>query len=364
VRNDSIERSFNDTMLTIADSILQMIEQAKKQKELDRNRLADPDELSILNEERGEDEYELYYGLIKERRPDLFEVNGDYVESFPVDKDKSTFQIFHNNGEFYGVFKQLAKDAHIVTQVFHSKEEVLLNTFGTSEFEKYRGHTFFLSNDGKVFSLQKNKQLRLNLVKPFKTLAFYENIKEARSLVVMDELRKDPKLRIQALRRTLEAHFIPLVLLGKTVTLNSISKDNEGVWVSFEVNKKEQNIRLPDFDEKWMERVWDNSRMTAFDELIMNSRSIREGFLAFYGLEINNELQTRQHDFEVISNEAGSYIGKLSGNGRVKRLSPYYSEEEANKKLKNLHNHIQLHKQKERYEDKGADLSIQLDSSD
>jgi hypothetical protein len=352
-------------MLTITDSILQMIEQSKKQKELDRNRLAAPDKLSILNEERGEAEYELYYGLIKERRPDLFEVNGDYIESFPVDKDKSTFQIFHNNGEFYGVYKQGAKDAHIVTQVFHSKEEVLLNTFGTSEFEKFREHTFFLSKDGKVFSLQNNKQFRLNLVKPFKTLAFYENIREARSLVVKEELRKDPKLRIQALRRTLEEHFIPLDLIGKTVTLNSISKDNEGVWVSFEENKKEQNIRLLDFDEKWMERVRDNSRMTAaFDELIMDSRTIGEGFLTFYGLEINNELQTRQHDFEVISNEEGSYIGKFSGTGMVKKLSPYFSEVEANKQLKSLHNHNQLHKQKERYEDKGAKLRIELVSSD
>ena len=52
-----------------------------------------------------------------------------------------------------------------------------------------------------------------------------------------------------------------------------------------------------------------------FDEIIMDSRSIAEGFLAFYGMEINKEIQARQHDFEVISNEAWRHVGKLSGKG-------------------------------------------------
>jgi len=361
LRNDSIERSVNDSMLTIADYILKMIEQTKRQQELDIKRLAVGDDRSLLNEERAEAEYELYYAFIKERQPDLFEVKGDFVESFPVEKDKSFLQIFHKNGQFYGVYKHESKEAHKVTHGFQSKEEVLRSILGTSEFEKFRGQSFFLLKDGKAFSLQDNKQFRLNLVKPYKTRSFYESIEQARSFVVKEELKTDPKLRIQSLRRTLEEHYIPSDLIGKTVTLNSISKDDEGIRISFEEDEKERNIRLPDLAEKWMERVRDNPRMkVAFDELIMDSRSIGEGFLAFYGIEINKELQTRQHDFEMISNAEGSYIGKLSGDGRVKKLSPYFSEEEAKKQLENLTNYIQLEKLNERYIDKESGPTIEF----
>ncbi|MGF6947723.1 hypothetical protein QF028_000216 [Neobacillus sp. B4I6] len=361
MRNDSIERSVNDSMLTIADYILQMIEQTKRQQELDIKRLAVGDDLSLLNEEREEAEYELYYALIKERQPDLFKVKGDLVESFSVEKDKSFLQIFHKNGQFYGVYKHESQEAHKVTHDFQSKEEVLGSTLGTSEFEKFRGLSFFLSKDGKAFSLQYNKQFRLNLVKPYKTLSFYESIEQARSFVVKEELKTDPKLRIQSLRRTLEKYHIPSDLIGKTVTLNRISKDDEGIRISFEEAEKERNIRLPDLAEKWMERVRDNPRMrVAFDELIMDSCSIGEGFLAFYGMDINKELQTRQHDFEVISNAEGSYIGKLSGNGRVKKLSPYFFEEEAKKQLENLTKYIQLEIQNERYIDKESGPTIKF----
>ncbi|MBT2728227.1 hypothetical protein J7E63_14905 [Bacillus sp. ISL-75] len=340
---------------------MQMIEQTKRQQELDIKKLPVDDELSLSNEERGEVEYEIYYALIKERQPDLFELNGDCKDIFSWGQDKRLFQIFQNNGQFYGVYKQEFKEAHKVTEVFHSKEEVLLNTFGTSKFERFRGHVLFLSKDGKAFSLQNSQQFRLNLMKPFKAQAFYENIEQARSFIVKDELKKEPKIRIQALRRTLEEYYIPSDFVGKTITLNSISKDNEGVRISFEENEIEQNIRIPNLDEKWLGKIRDNPRMNvAFDELIMDSCSIGEGFLAFYDLEIKKELQIRQQDFEVVSDEEGSYIGKLSATGGVKKISPYFSEKEANEQLEKLNHYIQLEKQKDRYKEKEVEPSIEF----
>jgi hypothetical protein len=61
VRNDSIERSVNDSMLTIAEYILQMLEQAKKQNEIDIRRYLGSEDLqehyfSLSNEEREEAE--------------------------------------------------------------------------------------------------------------------------------------------------------------------------------------------------------------------------------------------------------------------------------------------------------------------
>jgi hypothetical protein len=308
VRNDSIERSVNDSILTITDYFLQRVEQAKIQKEKDRRKIISreminlhTDHPSSSNEEMEDAAYELYYALIKEHQPDLF-VNGNPVEFFPVDKDKSSFQILHSNGQFYGVYKQGSKEAHKVTQVFHSKEEVLLNTFGTSRFERFRGYTFFPSKNGKAYSLKDNKQFRLNLIKSFKPQTFYENIEQARSFVVKDELKNDPKCREQAIHRTLEEYHIPFNLMGKTVTINSIYKDDEGVRISLEENGKERDIKLPDLAEKWMERMKENPRMTeVFDELVMGSRSIGEGFLAFYVVcrltLVNSFMGYRRHSF-------------------------------------------------------------------
>ncbi|MCQ6281819.1 hypothetical protein [Bacillus sp. EB600] len=110
-----------------------------------------------------------------------------------------------------------------------------------------------------------------------------------------------------------------------------------------------------------MERIKGNPRMTAvFDELVMDSRSIGEGFLSYNGIEINKELQTRQYDFEVISNEEGSYIAKLNGNGMAKKLSTYFSEEEAKDQLVRLNTYIQVEQQKERNKDIGAEPSIEF----
>lgn len=90
----------------------------------------------------------------------------------------------------------------------------------------------------------------------------------------------------------------------------------------------------------------------AFDELIRDSRSIGEGFLTFYGIELNKELQIRQYDLEVITNEEGSFIGKSNGNGMVKKLSTHFSEKEANEQLEKFNAYLQLEKQKENLNDK------------
>lgn len=368
MRNDAIERTINDTMFTIAEYILQMLERARKQQDMNMKMLLDQemknlkkDYPSLTEEERGEIEYELYYSLVKERQPELFEVKGNCIESFPVDKAKGVFQIYQDKDTYVGVYKQDGKEAHKITQVFYSKEEVLQNVFATSRFEKFKGRSLFIQEDGKSFSLDKNKQFRLNLVndrKPaFKT---HKNIERLRSSIVKDNLKNDPQLRKKAFRRTLEDYYVPTDLLGKTITLKSIEKDNEGVRMVLEENQKERELNLPDIAEKWIEKVKENPHVKAgFDEIVMDSRSIAEGFLAFYGIEINKELQTKKHDFEVFSNEQGSYIGKLNGNGTVNKVSPYFSEKEAEKQLIDLNKHIQLEKEKERQGDR--DLGQELE---
>ncbi|MDQ6600903.1 hypothetical protein [Bacillus salipaludis] len=355
MRNDSIERSFNDSILTIVDYLLQRSDKAKIQKDMETRRNIRNDfkkiysrNSSISNDEREEGEYELYYAFIKKHQPELF-VKGKPVEIFPVDRDKSSFQVLNSKGFFYGVFKQEGKDAHRVTRAFDSKEEVLLNTFGTSRFEKFRGYSFFHLDDGKTYSLKDNKQFRFNLTQSFKPQLFYENIEHARSIVVKEELKNEVAIKEKSLNRTFMEYQIPLDLIGKTITINNISKDELGVRISIEENDIKKDIMLPDLSEVWMERISKHPRMkAAFDELVMDSRSIGEGFLAFYGMEINKEFQKRQFDFEVISNEEGSYIGKLYGDGCVKKLSSYFLEGEAKEHLEKLNTYIQENSKRER----------------
>ncbi|MBT2618910.1 MULTISPECIES: hypothetical protein [unclassified Bacillus (in: firmicutes)] len=49
------------------------------------------DSTSWSTKEKTEAEYELYYTMIKEHHPQLFEIKGDSIETFPVDKEKSVF---------------------------------------------------------------------------------------------------------------------------------------------------------------------------------------------------------------------------------------------------------------------------------
>lgn len=60
MRNDAIERSINNSMLNIIESIFQKIEQAKRQQEINSKKLALDDEHSLSDEEKGEAEYGIY----------------------------------------------------------------------------------------------------------------------------------------------------------------------------------------------------------------------------------------------------------------------------------------------------------------
>lgn len=364
MRNDSIEKSFNDSMLTIADYFLEMIEQMKKKKEIDRKKelkKVDDSNPSLSTKGREEAEYELYYALLKKMQPELFNVNGTPIETFPVVSNQSIFQVFQDKDNFFGVYTQESKEPHIITPVFSSKEDVLHHTFRTSQFEKFRRNTFFIKEDGQAFSLHENKHFRMNISQPFRPLKTYETIEEARSTIVKEEIEHDFKCRKQALCRTLEEYHLPLDLLGKNVFIQRILSGEKSIQLAIEENEKQRVLSLPDISESWIEKVQVTPQMNVlFDEIVMDSRSIAEGFLTFYGLEINKEFQKKQHDFEVITNEKGSYIGKMNGMGKVKKVSPYFSETEAEKQLIHLQNHIQLEKEKDRLKDKEGSPTIEI----
>lgn len=368
MRNDSIERSVNDSILTIADYILQRIDQVKNQQEIDMQMVINQeikklerDFPSLSKEEREEAEYDLYYALIKEHNPALFNVKGSLVEIFPMKKEQSFFQIFKDKDTFFGVYTQESKEPHIITPAFSSQEDVLQHTFGTSQFEKFRRNTFFVSQEGHAFSLHENKHFRLNLSKPFKPVNTYETIEETRSTFVKEELERDSKCRNQALCRILDEYHLPSDLVGKTVCIQSIVNNEESIQLTIEESEKQRVLSLPDLAESLVEKVRVTPQMNVlFDEIVMDSRSIAEGFLTFYGFEINKEFQKKQHDFEVLSNEKGSYIGKLNGMGQVKKVSPYFSEEEAGKQLVHLQKHIELEKEKDRLKDKEINPTIEL----
>lgn len=346
MRNDVIEKSFNDSMLTITDYFLQMIEQVKNQQDIERKKV-DKMNPSLSTNEREEAEYELYYAWLNKEHPELFNVKGAPIDTFPDRTDQSVFQIFQDKNTFFGVYSQETKEPHIITPVFSSKEDVLQHTFGTSQFEKFRSYTFFVREEGQAFSLHENKHFRMNLSKPFEPEKTYETMEEARSTLVKRELEHDYKCRTQALCRTLEEFHLPSDLLGKTVCIQSIGINEKSIHLTIEENEKQRVLSFPVLSKSWTEKVKETPQMNVlFDEIVMDSRLIAEGFMAFYGFEINKEFQNKQHDFEVVSNEKGSYIGKLNGMGQVKKVSPYFSEREAEEQLVQLKKHIELDKER------------------
>jgi hypothetical protein len=369
VRNDSIERAVNDSIMTIAEYILQMREQAETRKGSDvseslGNGMASMDRVfpTLPKDEREKAEFDLYHALIIEHQPALFEINGQPVEMYPAGKD-STFQIHGGDEGFYGVYKKGGKEPYRVTKFLPSCKEVLTATFGTHEYERFRDRSFFIRKDGTVCSPGERTYLRFPGGDKVQSLPSYENIESARLSVVREQLKNDPAIRNQALKRTLEHHHMPFgSLLGKTVSLMNISKSREGVTISVEDEKPRiREIRLPDLAGNWHGRIRGRPGVRAvFDEIILDSKAIAEGFMSFYGMEINRAVLNQNHDFEIVSDKKGWYIARLGEKGKLKRMSPYFTEKEAGIQLRNLKKHILLEKERGQAKEGQPDIEFKV----
>lgn len=64
--------------------------------------------------------------------------------------------------------------------------------------------------------------------------------------------------------------------------------------------------------------------------------SLAEGFLSFYGVQVDKSLEKYENKLHVLENEeTGSYIGKINEKGEVHRVSPFFASKElAQEKLK------------------------------
>ncbi|MDN4075504.1 hypothetical protein [Fictibacillus terranigra] len=367
MRNEVIEQTVNDSMVTTLDYILQLIEQSNKQKDGDRDKLIQQsleqmrqDQPSLSKADKAELEYTLYYHLALKQQPEWFQLTGELIDRFPYEQNNSSFDVYQHEDNVWGVVTQEGKKSHKVTTSFKSKEDLLLHLFGTTQFEKFRGETFWIQQNEQVFSLKENKHFRLLLftgqsMKPFRT---HKSLEKLRISILKDDLAQNPNLKKKALRQTLEDKSLPVSLMGKTVTINELEQKQDHVELTLKEDGTDHHIKLPDLEDKWM-KLAKNRAALAFNELVMNSQAVAQGFLSFYGIEINQSLQTKAPDFEVISHPKGSFIGHVKSDGSIKKLSPYFTEKEANLRLGDLKK--ELRKEKNLEQDKSLNQEISFD---
>lgn len=83
------------------------------------------------------------------------------------------------------------------------------------------------------------------------------------------------------------------------------------------------------------------------NEVRFASSSMLEGFLSFYGVELDKSLDKYERRLHVIEEDDAAYIGKVNRNGELKKLSPTMEKNQAVKKLEEFEQQRQLKKQKE-----------------
>ncbi|CAM3759071.1 hypothetical protein BSI_43950 [Bacillus inaquosorum KCTC 13429] len=84
------------------------------------------------------------------------------------------------------------------------------------------------------------------------------------------------------------------------------------------------------------------------NEISFVGGALLEGFLSFYGIEMDRALDKYENRLHVIEGEEDAYIAQISRTGDVKRVSPVMEKEAAIEKLKAFERQNELHKEKER----------------
>ncbi|MEC0434420.1 hypothetical protein P8832_09630 [Bacillus subtilis] len=83
------------------------------------------------------------------------------------------------------------------------------------------------------------------------------------------------------------------------------------------------------------------------NEVSFIGRSLLEGFLSFYSVEMDKALDKYENKLHVIEGEKDAYIAQIHRSGDVKRVSPFMEKETAIEKLKAFEKENELRKERE-----------------
>ncbi|KKE78661.1 hypothetical protein DTX80_17720 [Bacilli bacterium] len=93
------------------------------------------------------------------------------------------------------------------------------------------------------------------------------------------------------------------------------------------------------------------------NEVKFASGSLLEGFLAFYGVELDKSLDKYERRLHVIEENNAAFIGKVDRNGDLKKVSPEMDKNQAIERLRDFEKQRELKKNRELEND----LQIQLE---
>lgn len=270
-------------------------------------------------------EYESTYELMKFEKKEIFNKKGKLLKKFNID-DLSSIDLKEDDGEYFLEYHEEGKEPYAVTKDFKTKDEAIKSLFGTCEYEILRDRTLFKLDKGTCIYLKDNKdKIRLNSFKTGDLKFNTTDINNARRKILLESLENKPSVRKQLIGKTLK-HF-----------------DVESKGLDF---KNTDNINKA--KEKIINNLQNNERINKIKTEVKNdSHSFLEGFLEFYGIQLNKRLDETRQPFEIVNSRKGYSIGKYNRKGELKRVSPYFRQEEAVRNLNELNNYIEMKKKRE-----------------
>lgn len=304
-------------------------EELREAKELE-NREKRREKLKLI-------EYEITYELMKFEKKEIFNRKGEVLEKFNID-DKISINLKNDGNKYFLEYEEKGRNPYLISKDFETKDEALRSLFGTSEYEILRDRTLFKLDKGTCIYLKDNKSnIRLNSFKTDKLKFTTTTFNNARKKILLESLEKNPTMRKQVIDKTMK-HF-------------NIAENRE---IDFKITNG-----LDKAKETISSRLQSDSVNKAKTEIKNDSHAFLEGFLGFYGVELNKKLDETKQPFEVVGSNKGYSISKCNRKGELTKISPYFTKNEAEKKLEEVNNYLKI--QNKRKLNKGLKLNQEVE---
>lgn len=268
-------------------------------------------------------EYNETYEIMKREEKEIFNKTGELVDKFSID-DETSINLKKNDDKYFLEYQEKGKEPYAISKDFGSKDEALKSIFKTSEYESLRDRTLFKLDKDTCIYLKDNKDnIKFNSFDIPKIKFNTESINNARRKVLLESLENNDIARKEVINNTLKKNygFTENNLDFKTTeNINSIREKIEDTFKGLKESEKLNKIKT---------------------ELKNDSHAFLEGFLGFYGVELDKKLDLTNQPFEVVNTDKGNAIGKCSRKGELEIISPYYTKEEATKTLGELNEYLE-----------------------
>ncbi|MBV4420413.1 hypothetical protein KM800_13965 [Clostridium tyrobutyricum] len=269
-------------------------------------------------------DYEIIYELMKFEKKELFNRKSKLLKKFNID-NSSSVSLKKDGDEYFLEYQEEEKEPYAITKNFKTKNEALESLFKSSQYEIMRNRTIFTIGKDTCIYLKDNKdKIRLNSFDIGDLKLDTIPLNNARRKILLESLENNPTVRKNIIDKTLKKFNVETKGLDFKITDN-INKAKERITNNLQNNEKINNIKT---------------------ELKNDSHAFLEGFLSFYGIELNKKLDETKQPFEIINNRKGYSINKCTRKGELSKVSPYFRKDEAIRNLDELNNYLKLQKKR------------------